>query len=227
MGGQGRNGPRTTFWYFLFLNPSLNILKSLFLACPETKPAPSTVSKDGLGSQGKVMRIPDSTAMPEECGPIFFSGNTDIFQIPDKCCTAEVGAQDLLPLKDYPSYDGVDYCLPFDPFGTPGIPGIKWDPALIPNGVAILTNGCYDDGTQFYGEKCVGSNFGNYSDFAYGDCGPADATIGSCACNRYFVSKTPACIAIGTPQAEPQLALFVKMEGCQAPVEPGRLGKSF
>lgn len=60
----------------------------MFLGCPETKPAPSTVSKAGLVSKGKVMRIPDSKDMPDECGPVFFSGNTDIFQVPDKCCTS-------------------------------------------------------------------------------------------------------------------------------------------
>ena len=52
---------------------------TIFLGCPETKPAPSTVSNKGLASKGKVMRIPDSKNMPDECGPIFFSGNTDIF----------------------------------------------------------------------------------------------------------------------------------------------------
>merc|ERR1712226_284543 len=167
--------------------------------CPETKPAPSTVSKAGLVCQGSVMRIPDSKSMPEECGPIFFSGNTDIFQVPDKCCTAEVGAKNWLPLDQFGSHDGIDGCYALDPFQNGEI-------------TAILVNGCYDDGTQFYGEKCGGSDFGEASELAYGDCGPAK---GSCACNLYVESKTPGCFAIATPEADPQFAVFLKMDGCK------------
>ena len=50
----------------------------IFPGCPETRRAPSAVSNKGLVSKGKVMRIPDSKNMPYECGPIFFSGNTDM-----------------------------------------------------------------------------------------------------------------------------------------------------
>ena len=170
----------------------------MFIGCPETKPAPSTFSKAGLVSKGKVMRIPDSKDMPDECGPVFFSGNTDIFQVPDKCCTAEVGAEDWLPLESFGEYKGIDGCYALDPFQNGAI-------------TAILVNGCYDDGTQFYGEKCGGSNFGEASELAYGDCGP---TKGTCECNLYVESKSPGCFAIATPEADPQLAVFLKMEGC-------------
>ena len=43
------------------------------------------------------MEIKDSSTMPAECGPVFFSGDTDIFKVPDKCCTTEVGAEPLIP----------------------------------------------------------------------------------------------------------------------------------
>ena len=62
------------------------------------------------------MRILDSSNMPNECGPVFFSGNTDIFQVPDKCCTAEVGAEDWIPFEEFGSYEGIDGCYPLDPF---------------------------------------------------------------------------------------------------------------
>ena len=144
------------------------------------------------------MRIPDASTMPDECGPIFFDGNTDIFQVPDKCCTAEVGAEDWIPLDEFGSYKGIDGCYALDPFQNGAI-------------TAVLVNGCYDDGTQFYGEKCGGSNFGAANELAYGDCGPAEDT---CACKLYVESKSPGCFAIATPEADPQLAVFLKMEGC-------------
>ena len=173
-------------------------------ACPETRPAPSIVSKSGLISKGKVVRIPDSTKMPDTCGPVFFSGNTDIFQVPDVCCTADAGAEDWLPLEDFGSHDGIDGCYALDPFKNGAI-------------TAILVNGCYDDGTQFYGEKCGGSDFGKFSEFAHGDCGPTSPKQGSCACNLYVDTKSPGCFAIATPEADPQFAVFVKMDGCVAP----------
>ena len=91
-------------------------------------------------SQGAVMRIPDSKTMPDECGPIFFSGNTDIFQVPDKCCTAEVGAEEWLPLDQFGSHDGIDGCYALDPFQNGAI-------------TAILVNGCYDDGTTNFDRR--------------------------------------------------------------------------
>ena len=168
------------------------------LGCPETRPPPSTVSRAGLVSQGAMMRIPDASTMPVECGPIFFSGNTDIFQVPNKCCTSQVGAEDWIPLDEFSSYEGIDGCFALDPFQNGAI-------------TAILVNGCYDDGTQFYGEKCGGSNFGAANELAYGDCGPAEE---KCACKLYVESKTPGCFAIATPESDPQSAVFLRMEGC-------------
>ena len=91
------------------------------------------------------MEIKDSSTMPDECGPVFFSGDTDIFQVPDKCCTAKVGAEPLIPFGQFGSYKGIEGCFALDPFQDGNI-------------TAVLVNGCYDDGTQFYGEKCGGSN---------------------------------------------------------------------
>ena len=173
-------------------------------SCPETKPAPSTVSKAGLIPRGKMMQIPDSSSMPEECGPIFFSGNTDIFKVPDMCCTDAVGAEVLIPLDQFGSHDGIVGCYALDPLRNGAV-------------TAVLVSGCYDDGTQFYGEKCGGSNFGDASELAYGDCGPAE---GSCACNQYVETKNPGCFAIATPlrsafpQLDTQSAVFLKTEGC-------------
>ena len=144
------------------------------------------------------MRIPDSSGMPEECGPVFFSGNTDIFQVPDKCCTSEVGAEVWFDFDEFGSYKGIDGCFPLDPFENGAI-------------TAVLVNGCYDDGTQFYGEKCGGSNFGEASEVAYGDCGPAE---GSCECKLYATSKRPACFHVASPEVNPRPAVFAKMEGC-------------
>ena len=172
------------------------------LDCPETKPAPSTVSRAGLVSQGMMVRILDSSTMPAECGPVFFEGDTDIFQVPDKCCTAEVGAEPLLPFGQFGSYKGIEGCFALDPFQDGNI-------------TAVLVNGCYDDGTQFYGEKCGGSDFKGASDLAYGECGPAKRT---CECNLYVETKTPGCFAIASPpppsETSPQWAVFAKMEGC-------------
>merc|ERR1719242_488918 len=57
--------------------------------CPEPMPAPSTVSKRGLISQGDLMVAPDMAKLPTECGPTFFSGVTPIFEVPMECCTHE------------------------------------------------------------------------------------------------------------------------------------------
>ena len=102
------------------------------------------------------------------------------------------------PIRHTDSYKGIDGCYALDPFQNGAI-------------TAVLVNGCYDDGTQFYGEKCGGSNFGAANELAYGDCGPAEDT---CACKLYVESKSPGCFAIATPEANPQLAVFLKMEGC-------------
>ena len=168
------------------------------IACPVTIPAPSTVSKAGLISKGKVMRILDSSTMPDECGPVFFSGNTEIFQVPDKCCTAVVGAEDWVPFDQFGSYDGINGCYALDPFENGAI-------------TAVLVNGCYDDGTQFYGEKCGGSNFGDASAVVYGDCGPANK---SCECKLYKASRKPGCFVIASPEVNPRPAVFAKFEGC-------------
>ena len=144
------------------------------------------------------MVIPDSAEMLDQCGPVFFSGNTEIFRVPDVCCTASVGAEDFLNFKDFGSHDGIEGCSAVGP--SIGLPI-----------TAVLANGCYDDGTQFYGEKCGGSNFGAANELAYGDCGPAEE---KCACNLYVESKSPGCFAIATPQSDPQSAVFLRMEGC-------------
>ena len=169
------------------------------LDCPETKKAPSIVSKAGLIPQGQMMEIPDSSTMPQECGPVFFEGDTDIFRVPDKCCTAEVGAKPLVPLSQFGSYKGIEGCFALDPFRDGNI-------------TAVLVSGCYDDGTQFYGEKCGGSEFKGESDRAYGECGPAERL---CECNLYVESKVPGCFAIASPETTPRRAIFAKMEGCK------------
>ena len=176
----------------------IQYIKIESLDCPETKPAPSTISIAGLVSQGMMMEIKDSSTMPAECGPVFFSGDTDIFQVPDKCCTAEVGAEPLIPFSQFGSYKGIEGCFALDPFQDGNI-------------TAVLVNGCYDDGTQFYGEKCGGSNFKGASARAYGECGPAEK---DCECNLYVESKSPGCFSIASPETIPQRAVFAKMEGC-------------
>ena len=128
------------------------------------RPAPSTVSRAGLISKGSMMLIPNRTSIPKECGPTFFNGNTDIFQVPDTCCTAAAGAEEWLPLSKFGSYKGIDGCKLVDPFDDGKIQ-------------AELVNGCYDDGTQYYGEKCGASDFGEATADAHGDCGPAEGVL--------------------------------------------------
>ena len=154
------------------------------------------------------MRIPDSKNMPEECGPIFFSGNTDIFQVPDKCCSAEVGAEDWIALEDFGTKDGIDGCMSLDPSKL-----MSQEEGSIR---AVLVNGCYDDGRQFYGEKCGGSEFGELNEIAYGNCGPPNSWTRpySCSCNLFIETKTPGCFSIATPDADPQFAVFLRMDGC-------------
>jgi len=174
---------------------------ALCRACPETRPAPSTVSKKGMISKGKLVVIPDSAEMLDQCGPVFFSGNTKIFRVPDVCCTASVGAEDFLNFKDFGSHDGIEGCSAVGP--SIGLPI-----------TAVLANGCYDDGTQFYGEKCGGSDFGEDNVLAHGDCGPTSPKQGSCACNLYVETKSPGCFAIGTPNSVKPKAVFLRLEGC-------------
>ena len=175
-----------------------------FLACPETRPAPSIVSKNDLISKGKLVLIPDRAKMLAQCGPVFFSGNTEIFKVPDICCTEDVGAEDFLAFEDFGSHDGVESCNAVGPaFGLPI--------------TAVLTHGCYDDGTQFYGEKCGGSDFGEDNELAHGDCGPTSPKQGSCACNLYVETKSPGCYAIATPSVLEPKAVFLKLESCVAP----------
>ena len=146
---------------------------------------------------------PDSSKMPSSCGPIFFCGNTAMFRVPDLCCTEEAGALPFLPFGDFGSHDGIDGCKKF-PFE-----------AKVQNVTVFLVNGCYDDGTQFYGEKCGGTDFGVYQEDAYGDCGPLSPKQGQCICNQYLETKTPGCFAVASPEtADSQIAVFVKAEGC-------------
>ena len=161
------------------------------------RPAPSTVSRAGLISKGSMMLIPNRTSIPKECGPTFFNGNTDIFQVPDTCCTAAAGAEEWLPLSKFGSYKGIDGCKLVDPFDDGKIQ-------------AELVNGCYDDGTQYYGEKCGASDFGEATADAHGDCGPAE---GSCTCNKYFTTKTPGCFVVATPDVFTS-GVYVRAEGC-------------
>ena len=152
------------------------------------------------------MFVPDYTKMPSECGPIYFNGNTAMFQVPDLCCTAEAGALDWMPFKDFGSQDGIDGCklVPFE--------------AKQQNVTVFLVNGCYDDGTQFYGEKCGGTDFGVYHEDAYGDCGPLSPKQGKCSCNLYVETKSPGCFAIASPESPgTQVAVFMKAEGCEKP----------
>ena len=150
------------------------------------------------------MRLPDSKSMPEECGPLFYGGNTEIFRVPDKCCTADVGTEDWISLEEFGSHDNIDGCMSLDSFNDGSIQ-------------AILVNGCYDDGRQFYGEKCGGSEFGELTELAYGDCGPPNSWTRpySCSCNLFVESKTPGCFSIATPKADPQFAVFLRMDGCE------------
>merc|ERR1719433_769164 len=176
-------------------------------ACEE-RPAPSLVTENDLVSKGMMMRIPDAKDMPDYCGKIWFSGDQEIFEVDPRCCTAEVGAEPWIDLEDFSkgpegNFEGIDGCYALDPFQN----------GLIQ---AILVNGCYDNGNQYYGEKCGGSRFGDFTDFAVGECGESKAT---CACRHFVESAKPGCFSIATPQAEPQLAVFLKMEGCVAPGE--------
>ena len=147
------------------------------------------------------MVIPDSAKMLDQCGPVFFSGNTEIFRVRDVCCTASVGAEDFLNFKDFGSHDGIEGCSAVGQ--SIGLPI-----------TAVLANGCYDDGTQFYGEKCGGSDFGEDNVLAHGDCGPTSPKQGSCACNLYVETKSPGCFAIATPNSVKPKAVFLKLDGC-------------
>jgi len=182
--------------------------------CSELPP-PSSVSTAGLISNGGMWNHPDASALPDDCLPTFFSGNTDIFQVADHCCTAEVGSSEWIPFDTFSSggkvgdavwtaVSGIEGCMALDPQG-PGGPH------------AVIVNGCYDDGTQFYGEKCGGSIFGPFSSFAYGACGEAAE---SCGCKHYMKSASTGCYAIAAPppaDGAVQAAVFAKFEGCSPP----------
>ena len=154
------------------------------------------------------MAVADLSKLPDSCGPLFFDGNVDMFRVPDLCCSDEVGAQFVRKAEEFGSVDGIDGCYVLDPFqdGTVG---------------AVQVTGCYDDGTQFYGEKCGGSKFGEATDLAHGDCGPTSPKQGSCACNQWLETKTPGCFAVASTVFETDPAkrfgVFFKAEGCVNP----------
>ena len=93
----------------------------------------------------------------------------------------------------------------------------------------MLVNGCFDDGTQFYGEKCGGSDFGALNEEAFGACGPSEEI---CACKLYTTTDSPGCFAIATPELFAPAAVFWRADGCVAPetetTEPaGKLNNNF
>jgi hypothetical protein len=75
----------------------------------------------------------------------------------------------------------------------------------------VIVNGCKEDGSQFYGEKCGGSSFtAAPDDVTYGVCGKGTQT---CGCKLYTTSSAPGCYAIASPVPD-QNAVFAKFEGC-------------
>jgi len=132
--------------------------------CLEEKYAPNA---DGLTSTGKLLLVGDTTVadFPDECRKTYWSGDVDPRKVPDFCCDSTVsGAQ---PFFDFVENFQGDTCATMNPFGILAQPKIA--------------SGCAADGTQFYGEKCGGSQFTDI-----GFCGSA---VGGCTKDLFAGSE--------------------------------------
>lgn len=149
--------------------------------------------------------------MPADCGSAFWDGNTDIFEIPSKCCTPEYnpGVFEWLPFSAaFPNNEKVKQQFPFG--------------AEVPIAPVIMS-ACAADGTQFYGEKCTGSDFSGApggNAFSFGDCGEPDQPD---SCYHTVSTQTPgACFMVASPGAPPfgNTAVLMRAGGCILDVEP-------
>jgi len=164
----------------------------------EAKPAPT--NSIGYIPSAIVVEWVDVNEMPEECGPIFWNSDGtaegSYAQVPDNCCS---DATVLAPLTDL--WPQTDNCFVFDPVGDRSFIYGTW------------AGGCSDDGTFFYGEKCGGSDFGDWAEAAYGQCSQPEEY---CHCIGTVETQAPGCFAIATiiPPPGQQNAVFLQVDGC-------------
>jgi len=146
----------------------------------------------------------DVNDMPEECNPIFWNSDGtepgSYQRVPDECCS---GATPIAPLTDlWPENDN---CFVFDPVGDRSFIYGTW------------AGGCSDDGQFFYGEKCGGSDFGDWAEAAYGQCSQPEEL---CSCIGYVETFEAGCFSIATiipPPGPVQDAVFLQVDGCIIP----------
>ena len=105
----------------------------------------------------------------------------------------------LSPLTEL--WPQTDNCFTFDPVGDRSFIYGTW------------AGGCSDDGTFFYGEKCGGSDFGDWAEAAYGQCSQPEEY---CHCIGTVETQTSGCFAIATiiPPPGIQNAVFLQVDGC-------------
>jgi hypothetical protein len=142
-------------------------------------------------------------------------------QVPDYCCSEESTAFEWFPFEttfvpndgDPLSVETDGKCILSHPFGPEA--GIS----------PVLVSGCAADGTQFYGEKCGGSDFSGLpvydpwtEAFGYGTCGPVETH--DCDCFTYVETKEPGCYVIAAPN--PAVNVLLQHEGCCVPCDEGR-----
>ena len=77
----------------------------------------------------------------------------------------------------------------------------------------VLVSGCSASGTQFYGEKCAGSDFSGlpeaFQKITYGKCGPLKD---ECECFTYLEAASPGCYAVAVPN--PGKQVLMRAGGC-------------